>query len=145
LASQQNNLSKLAELDQTFLNKILHIVREASPEIGTYASAKVAESVKRLMDYENVLLGIAIKRPVQLAEALKEVDVNDLLKSVYGTLLALVCIFTILKEQNYDHKKVKMFVNLTEEYSATIESYADTIDIMSNPEEMELLKRSEQE
>lgn len=145
LESQQNNLSKFAELDQTFYDKILQIIRDVSSEIGTDSSAKIAESVKRLMDYENVLLGIVMKRPAQLAEALKEVDINDLIKSVYGTLLALACIFAILKEQRYNDKKIKIFVDLTEEYSATIEPYADTIDIISNPEEMELLKRSEQE
>lgn len=144
LLSQQNNLLRLASLDQTFYAEIIEVVRQSSSPLGVNTSTKIIDAIERLADYENVLLGILINRLEQLVEALKEVDGEDLLRSMYGTVLALACILVLLRESKLDSKKIEILLRLAEEHSEIMESYADTIDIMSNKEEMELLKRSEQ-
>jgi hypothetical protein len=144
LLSQQDML-KVAELDYTFYSRILELVKQTNVQIGAENTMKLTEIIERMIDYENVLLGILINRPDQLTETLKEINLEDLLTSIAGTMLALACILDMLNEQKPDSKKIEILLHIADERSEIMESYSDTIDIMSNPEEMELLKQSEQE
>lgn len=145
LEIQKGDLLKVAQLEQMCYSKILKWVEEASSQIGSEISAKITEVIERMADYENVLLGILIKRPKHLTEALEQLDIDDLLTNIYSTTLAIACIVVILKESKPNSKKLEILLRVAEECSEVMESYADTLDIMSNKEEMELLKQCEQE
>ena len=145
LVSVENDIQKLSELEQALFEELLKTINNSSGQVGIDTARKIIDIIERFADYENVLLGIAKHRPEQLIEAFKQVDLDDFLKSVYGTLLALSCILLLIKESKSDAKKLAILLELAIPYSEKLESYADTIDILTNPEEMELLKRSEGE
>ncbi|MGH9878568.1 MAG: hypothetical protein ACRD5H_13095 [Nitrososphaerales archaeon] len=145
LVSVENDIQKLSELEQTLFEELLKTINNSSGQVGIDTARKIIDIIERFADYENVLLGIAKHRPEQLIEAFKQADLDDFLKSVYGTLLALSCILLLIKENKPDAKKLAILLELAIPYSEKLESYADTIDILTNPEEMELLKRSEGE
>jgi len=145
LLSQDGNLVKLASLDQKFYSDILGIVKEEISTLSVDDGMKLLDVIERLIDYQSVLLGILIKRPEQLFESLKEVNIMELVTSIYGSVLALACTLVILKEKQPNKEKISILLEIAKQHSDVMESYADTIDIMSNKEEMELLKRSELE
>jgi hypothetical protein len=140
----QKDMLRVAESDSKLYDKILEVIRQRDPQIGSKNTAKLIEITERMIDYENVLLGILMNRPAQLTEALKQIDVEELMNSIAAALLALACIVVILKHEKPDLKKFEILLHVADESSEVMESYSDTIDILSNPEEMELLKQSEQ-
>lgn len=145
ILSYQHNITKLVDLDRVSYDIMQQAIKKTSLGITEDVAVRISTVTESLIDYENVLLGIVIKRPEHLVEAVKAIDANDLIRSLSGTVLALYCIFRFFGNKMHDPEKLSMLLQLAEEYSETVQSYADTIDITSNPDEMELLKRSEQE
>ena len=98
---------------------------------------KVLALLESLKDFDSIYLDIATTRQEQLEKALDDIksegDIEDLEKTIAGTALVF---FSILfaKEAMKDDKTLEKLLNIADEYSKGLESWADTIDIMSNPE-----------
>lgn len=104
--------------------------------------ASIIDSVKILKDYEVTIHSIIAKRLTLLQDALNEIDVNDLLTSLYGSFMALVC-FWIIARKSQSGKAISEIAKISHKLAINLDSYTDTLDIMTNPEEMDLMKRAE--
>lgn len=111
------------------------------------------ESVKnalRLIDvlseyFQTTVLLIQKRKPL-LEKALDDVDKEDLFLSLYGSLLAFVCFSVILGVKKMkDDERFSAIVDAGNEYANQLDGYTDTLDILTNPEELELLRKSESE
>ena len=86
-----------------------------------------------------------MQRSQELREVVKQLDLDDCIKSFYGTLLAIICIIELTKSgSSIDVEKLKILVELGKKYSDDLDTYIDTLDILSNPKEMELVKKSDE-
>jgi hypothetical protein len=140
----RNDFNNIAKLNFESFEKLKHAVELS--ELDLDIRKKIIHTIDNLSDYENVLLGIAIERPEELELALKQIDVDDLKKNLLNALLAFFTILYIItsEEKEYDKEKFFKLVNLAKEYSKEMESYVDTIDILSNPKTMESIRKSEE-
>jgi hypothetical protein len=140
----RNDFNKIAKLNFESFEELKHFVQLSS--LGSDIRTKIVQIIDNLSDYENVLLGIAIERPEELELALKQIDIDDLKKNLLNALLAFFSILYIIRveEKEYDKEKLSKLVSLAKEYSEEIESYVDTIDILSNPKTMESIRKSEE-
>jgi hypothetical protein len=105
---------------------------------------KIVQIIDNIRDYENILLGILIKRPNELKDALKQIDLTDLRKVRSEGFLAFYCISTLIedKETYYDmEEKLSILLELGIEYSDKMVIYADTIDVSSNSEAMTVISK----
>jgi hypothetical protein len=91
-------------------------------------------------------LSIAKERPEEVELALKQIDIDDLKKNLLNALLAFFTILYIVtsEEKEYYKEKLSKLVDLSKVYSEEMESYVDTIDILSNPKTMESIRKSEE-
>lgn len=140
----RNDINKIAKLNFDSFKEIKQFVQ--SSRLGSDIRKKIVQIIDNLSDYENVLLGIAIERQEELELALKRIDVDDLKKNLLNALLAFFSVLYIItgKEKEYDEEKLSKLVNLAKEYSEQMESYVDTIDILSNPKTIESIRKSEE-
>lgn len=101
------------------------------------------EIIDNLSDYDNSIFGILINKPQQLENALEQIDFDDFQKTLSGTILVFVFILAIALIKEYNKEHVMRMLKLGIKYSERIESYVDTIDVLTNPEELEALKGPE--
>ena len=139
----RNDFNKIAKLNFESFEKLKHAVELY--ELDLDIRKKIIHTIDNLSDYDNVLLGIAIERPEELELALKQIDVDDLKKNLLNALLAFFTILYIVtsEEKEYYKEKLSKLVDLSKVYSEEMESYVDTIDILSNPKTMESIRKSE--
>ena len=140
----RNDFNKIANLYLDSFKEAKEFVQTS--RLGSEIRKKIIQSIDNLRDYENVLLGIAIERPKELELALKQIDIDDLKRNFLNALLAFFTILylVITGKKEYDKEKLSKLVNLVKEYSEEMESYVDTIDILSNPKTMESIRKSEE-
>jgi hypothetical protein len=140
----RNDFNKIAKLNFESFEKLKHAVELY--ELDLDIRKKIIHTIDNLSDYDNVLLGIAIERPNELELALKQIDVDDLKKNLLNALLAFFTILYIVtsEEKECYKEKLSKLVDLSKVYSEEMESYVDTIDILSNPKTMESIRKSEE-
>ena len=101
-----------------------------------------------LRDFDSVFLGILENRPEQLSDALDEIrkdeDFQDFETSRNGLLLSFFCMLVYVKEELEDKQKLMKILEISEKYSSNLQGWTDTIDIMSNPEEVKQVKEAEE-
>ena len=98
------------------------------------------ELVNILTDYIETIVILIQKRKSLLEKALNEIDANDLLKAIYGTLIAFLCINLTLKKELKSEERFSAIVEAGNEYARVLDAYIDTLDILTNPEEDEYLR-----
>lgn len=139
----RNNADKLAyivELEKSYYDNAMnyHAVPNDLEE-------KIIEIIKVFEDYQRVIFGVIAERSQELTEVVKQLDLDDCIKSLYGTLLAIICIIELTRSgRSIDVEKLKILVELGKKYSDDLDTYIDTLDILSNPKEMELIKKSDE-
>jgi hypothetical protein len=140
--SEENDLLKIAKLNVEGYKATKHIV-ESRLDLSSDIRQKIVQIIDNLNDYDDMLLDIAIKRPEQFKLALEKIDLDDLQKNLLDTYMAFFSILYIIKKKEYDKEKLSKLANLAKEYSEEMESYVDTIDILSNPKTIESIRKSE--
>lgn len=139
----RNNTDKLAyivELEKSYYDNAMnyHAVPNDLEE-------KIIETIRVFEDYQRVIFGVIAERSQELTEVVKQLDLDDCIKSLYGTLLAIICIIELTRSsRSVDTEKLKILVQLGKKYSDDLDTYIDTLDILSNPKEMELIKKSDE-
>lgn len=99
--------------------------------------------VEVLQDYNKTILSILTARPDELEGALKKIDGADFLNAVYGTSLASVCIMRLLADQN-EIERISKFVEIGMKHAEKLEGYSDSLDVLTDPEEREMMKRAKE-
>lgn len=113
---------------------------EKNQELNKDMRTRILQVAEKISDFDNVVAGIEIDRPDQLTKALREIDRHDLQWNVNSALVSFFCIISLIKDKNHDKTKLSKLLSLSEKYSENIETYADTLDILSNPEEAQVIK-----
>jgi hypothetical protein len=108
---------------------------------------KVLALLDTLRDFDSVYLGMAMTRQEQLEKALADIesdgDIEDLEKTIAGTALVFFSILVFVKEGMKNDIVLEKLFRIADEYSEALESWVDTIDMMSNPESVEAMKEAE--
>lgn len=139
LLTEMKDITKIVESDRAAYSKALKIVQRNSEEIGKKQASKISNIIERWMDYSQIVSINLVRNIGQLSSALQKIDSADIEKYYSGTLLILACIFRILYAADIESNKINLLIKIGEEYSETLESYADTIDILCNPEEDDMI------
>lgn len=142
LNSAKSDYMKLSESDEEIFRNIVAFVRSSS--IGEENILKIEKIIEHILDYDSIIFGIMQQRSEQsLLEAVSKVDINDLLRTLSGIMLALSSLLVMIETKQSPDSRFKTLLDLGLQYSEILESYADTIDVLSNPKTMELLRKSE--
>lgn len=92
---------------------------------------KFKELVDNLFDYQNVIAGVYINKTEKFEEKIKEIDMDDFTKNKWKAILMLMVIITAIHLKGYE-EKIGLFLDMGLEYSENLQSYADTLDILTN-------------
>lgn len=107
----------------------------------------ILEILRVLKDFDNVYLGIYMKRRAFLRETLKELkssgNLGDFETSRNGTILAFFCMLPYIQKNVGENQKLSKLFEIGRKYSSKLEGWTDSIDIMSNPKEADQLKKAE--
>ncbi len=98
-----------------------------------------------LRDYTLNIANIST-REKELEYAYKQIDYVDFQTSLYGGLLAFVCIMVAILGSpviQIPPDVLTLLINEGFRFASDIDSYIDTLDILTNPQELDLLKKSE--
>jgi len=111
------------------LKKMIYVKKGKPEDI----KEKFIELIDNLFDYENVMTGIYLYKSKNFDERIEKLDVKDFAKTrLIATIIFLIAFLIYLKD--YEDKKVQLFLDIGIEYSEILESYADTLDILTNDE-----------
>lgn len=138
LLTEMKDITKVVESDRAAYSRALKIIQRNSEEIGKKQAGKISDIIERWMDYSQIISVNLVRNIGHLSSALQKIESSDIEKYNSGTLLALACIFRILYTTDKE-SKLDLLVKIGQEYSETLESYADTIDILCNPEEVDMI------
>jgi hypothetical protein len=105
-------------------------------------STSIIDTVEILKDFEMNICSTIGKKPRLFEYALDKVDVKDLLDSLYGSFMALLCFWYIERNEKLSGKSIHTIVQISHRFAIKLDGYIDTLDIMTNPEEMEMMKKS---
>jgi hypothetical protein len=143
---KNEDLSEVTKEVFSYYNLLKQYIKE-DPVISANVRVKILELLESLNDFDSIYLGIAMTRQEQLEKTLVDIesegDIDDLGKNIAGTALAFFSVLVFAKEGMNDDKKLEKLLKIAYEYSKGLESWADTIDIMSNPESVEAMKEGE--
>ena len=90
-----------------------------------------------------MIFGLIAARPRELSDVAKQLDLDDCIKSLYGTLLSIICTIELTRSgKDVDVAKLRILVELGGKYSENLDTYIDTLDMLSNPVELDLISRS---
>ena len=98
-----------------------------------------------LKDYTLNMIHIS-KRKRELENIDEQFDYDDFKKSLYGCMLSFICIMIGILGSPYIEIKTNILTLLINEgfgFASDLNSYTDTLDILTNPDELDLLKQSE--
>jgi hypothetical protein len=106
----------------------------------------IIETVEILKDYEMTIHAIIVKRLTLFENIIrqKEIDVDDFLNSLYGSFMALVCFWIIARTKGYDERIVPVIARVSHDLAVKLDSYTETLDILTSPEERDMMNRAEQ-
>jgi hypothetical protein len=141
--AHDGDIKKLAEYVKHSNIKIKSAIAEL--DLVEEEKERVLQIQRRLYAYQEVIFGIMMHRPTELEHAISTVNLEDFVKSLYGTMLSISCITTLddsKKTKNKD-EKLAMLVEMGSKYSEGLSAWTDTIDIYSDPETRESLARSD--
>jgi hypothetical protein len=139
LGKRADKLEKVARSRYLIYEDLKRFI-EKDQELNQDIRARILQVAEKISDFDNIVTGIDINRPDQLVKALREIDRHDLRWNVNSALVSFFCIISLIKDKKHDKKKLSKLLSLAEKYSENIETYADTLDILSNPEVAKALK-----
>jgi hypothetical protein len=145
---QQGNKKPKPEpsMNIAFYDRTLRMVKNDA--IFASDTPLIRDTVQILKDYETTLHSVKIStvRMKLLEDALRlnEIDVNDFLNSLYGSYLALVCFWIIGRNNRHGERLIPFISKISRDLAINLDNYTETLDIVTNPEEMDLMKRAEQ-
>jgi hypothetical protein len=133
---------KIAQTEYQIYQQVKQYIK-ARNDLHNNISIKILEIIDNLSEYENILFGIIIKKSSQLQMAISEINVDDLVQNIVGAYQAFYCILYLLNHQESNMEKLSKLIDFGLEYSNEMDSYIDTLDILTDPEEIETLRKSE--
>ncbi|HEY7734919.1 MAG TPA: hypothetical protein VIB07_09020 [Nitrososphaera sp.] len=138
IRNNADKLSYIVELEKSFYDSAMNY-----RAIPNDLEATIVETIKVFEDYQRIIFGVVEERSQELTEVVKQLDLDDCITSLYGTLLAIICIIELSRSgRSADVEKLKILVELGKKYSDDLDTYIDTLDVLSNPKEIELIKKS---
>jgi hypothetical protein len=145
LLQNQLNPQQIGTLNLTLFHSTIERINKQQ-KIGKEAREVALKLVNILIDYTESIVTIIQHRKSHLEEALKEIDRQEFLRSLYGASLGFLCLLTTFEIKRL--KDEERFLPLAESalvYAEELESYTESLDILTNPEELELLRKAEAE
>jgi hypothetical protein len=142
LVEKSYSLKQRLQMDLSLYDKTISLVN--SEPIFSTTKESIIETVEILKDYEMNIYHVISTRLPDLEKALKEIDAKEFLKFLYGSYIALICFWYVAYNANQNKKTLPAITEIAHKLAKELESYTETIDILSNPEEMALINKSEE-
>lgn len=140
---QNEDLTEIKNNTLLYYNLLRKNIEKIDPEIRL----GVFEILDSLQDFDTIYLDIAQTREKELEQALNEIiqdgDIQDFEDTIAGTALIFFSMLLFTKYEIKNGKTLKSLLEIAHEYSKALGSWADTIDIMSNPQSVEAMKEAE--
>jgi len=128
-------MQQLVNADQEYYDKVTEQIK-SNTVMSPHSKQESLEIITILKDYQANILPIISKRLALLEEALHEIDRKDLFRSLYGSILASICIGTLLGLPDFQSKqKFETLAHQGHELAKNLDGYIDTLDILTNPDE----------
>ena len=105
--------------------------------------------VESLKDYSETITIIIQYRKDILDNEFRKIELSqleDFYKSLYGSMFALICVITSIMTESVNYSKTSVLagiINQGYQFAQNLDSYTDTLDIMTNPKELELFENAE--
>jgi hypothetical protein len=145
-AYQRSNKPKQklsTKMNLAFYNRTLILVK--SDPIFATDMGMIIDTVETLRDYEMNIHSMIVKRRTLLEEALNnDINKNDFLNSLYGSYMALVCFWYVARNKRQSERLLPAITKISHKFAIDVDSYIETLDIITNPKEMDMMKRAEQ-
>jgi len=146
VSDQTQNWKLKLNMNLAFYDRTLKMVN-SDPIFANYKPS-IIDTVEILKDYEMTIHSIidTSNRLKLLQDALRlnEIDVNDFLNSLYGSFMALMCFWIIARNKRRNERIVPVIARISHDLAINLDSYVETLDVITNPEERDLMKRAEQ-
>lgn len=143
ILKREYKMEQLMDSDMKHYDKITLQIND-NTVMSRHSKEEALQIIEILKDYQTNMVPIVNKRLPLLEEAIHQIDIKDLLKSLYGSLLSFVCIGTLLGVPNSQSKqKFETLAHQGHELAKNLDNYTDTLDILTNPDELDFLNKSE--
>ena len=78
-----------------------------------------------------MIVGVYIQKTKQFEEQIEKINLEHLQKNVLISFLMVFSIISLIS-MHTENNKIKLFLEIAIDYSGILESYADTLDILTN-------------
>src|ERR1051325_4533716 len=133
---ETHSLKRKADMNLAFYDHTLRMVN--NDPIFANDKQSIIDTIETLKDFEKTIQSIVVNNRLSfLKDAIKsnEIDVEDLLYSLYGSYLALVYYWIVARNDRKNERIVPIIARSSHKLAISLASYTDTLDIMTNPEE----------
>lgn len=141
MLQKKYNLNQLGQSDlEAYENSIDRIKNNSW--ISKQSQEDALKMIDILMDYSRIIVPIAINKRELLENAGKQIDLNDLFRSLYGSQLAYVCLLVIMNVEEFQNdQRFSIITNHGYNFAKNLDGYIDTIDILTKPDEDTQLRK----
>jgi hypothetical protein len=127
--TDKESIEKLVKFDFKGYKKIKeHISIHTSQDIAQ----KFIVLIDNLFDYENVVAGIYIHKSEEFEKQINNIDIIDLQKFLSISYITFISSCILLSETSINYKKLHLFLDIGIESSEILQTYADTLDILTS-------------
>jgi hypothetical protein len=137
---QSTSKARLVKPNLTYYDRTFTMIK--SNPIFARDKEIIMEIAEILKDYEINIHTKFSDRQTFPEEALNDINVNDFLNSLYGSYLALMCFWLAARNQTQNLKIISSIARVSQKLAINLDGYNETLDIMTNPEEMDMMKRA---
>lgn len=101
----------MIEADRSFYRQYIQSIQDNGSWIPTESREQVSEIVNIFQDYQNGVLGIISKNRQLTSETFAEINTEEWTGSIYGTLLGIFCVFSIMDaKRHHDLRKLEALI-----------------------------------
>jgi len=130
-------IKQLVDSDLNAYESITNKIKNNSV-MSAHSKEESLQIIDVLKNYQKNIIPTIMKKMPLLEKTLIQIDVKDLYRSLYGSLLSFVCIGTLLDLPDLQHRRT--FENIAHqghELAKNLAGYTDTLDILTSPEKLQ--------
>ncbi len=139
-----HNLDDIAKIESSIYQAIINEIKSSGLlEKEPILVEKSIDFIENIADYENLTLGMTIKKADLVLSNLENINIDDFKIKISFSIIIFYCILLLIREGFLIDKKEISYqiIELGLEYSEDILAYADTLDILTDPEAMDAITK----
>lgn len=143
ITSRNSEAQVLAETTLMVYQRGIDKIQQNSV-ITSESKKEFIETTEILMDYTENITSMMSQRFVLLEKSMEQIDVEDLIQCLYGSILSFFCVYFLIDmPELQDPIRFTRIIEDGHDMANDLDGYIDTLDILTKPDEDAKIRKIE--